>query len=155
MNYKNLAEEAVSRTNSYIGRLPENWITFNDRVNTRVLDSGENLQTKIKMIQNEIAILECELENSYLLITTHRVISKIGEEIQEVDMYEIEGFDSRDDKLNFKLDTQEQPKTHTITIRKIGNKKITYIIDSYFPSFFARLLIYNLSSFTRESKWYS
>ena len=154
MNYTELSAEAVKRTNAYIGQSPENWVTFNNKINTRVLNIGEELQTNINMLEGEIPILECHLDNSNLIITTHRVISKIENNIQELYISEIEGFESTNDKLNFKPDTEVQPQIHYITIRGEKGKKLNYIIDSYFPSFFARLLIYNLSSFVRNNRWY-
>ena len=57
---------------------PNEWITFNDNLNTKLL-LDIYYSEKVTLIDDELPIMKCELENSYILITTDRIISIIDD----------------------------------------------------------------------------
>lgn len=148
------AKEAIDRTSRFIDKAEEDWITFNDKINTRIIHKENEMKVKIDLLEEEIPLFECILSDSFVLISTKRLVSKLNDIYDEIFIKEITGLNDEFEKLNYNLNGAKQPKTHLISVQGINNNNVVFKIDSYYPAFFARILIYNLSCYSRTKKWY-
>ncbi|MCY1660765.1 hypothetical protein [Chryseobacterium sp. SL1] len=136
-----------------IDKKPEDWHTFNDKMYTKIVDNNYK-STKVYLLPNELPILECDLNDSYLLVTSNRVISMINNNFYEIypnDFYEL----CNDyEKFNYKKEGYDHPKTNIICIEKVDGRKVLLKVDSDYPSFFTKILIYNIMLYKKEGRWY-
>lgn len=155
MEPKKIKQEAIQNTLMYIGKLPEGWVTFNDELHTFILDDEYKMKSRISLHPNELPILECVLQDSFVLITTDRVMSDLSGKVQEIllketsDKYFIDEFEQD----NYKKVNGQYPKTFLIALRGMNDKKLLFRIDSYYPASFAKLLITNLANYLKHGFW--
>ncbi len=149
MNSKKLKETVLHICIRYMDEPPERWSTFNDMLHSRILDDDYKVFIPdVVLSSDEIPIFESFLPNSYLLITTSKVISKIENEYDEVLIKEIKKITPNYNENNL------YPKIHKIEIEKMDGNKLVYFIESHHPSFFSIILIKNLVSYVQTNNWY-
>lgn len=153
MKVEEFKQETIQKTLKYIGESPENWITFNDKLHTYIIDNEYQMKFKIDLYSDELPILECILEDSSVLITTKRVISNIFDNLHEISLIEIEGFGNEYEKENYEKVDGKYPKTNLIVINGVNDQKLIFKMDSYYPVSFAKLLISNLSGYLQDGQW--
>lgn len=153
MNTKEFKQKAIDISLRCVDKAPNGWITYNDEINTKLLD--DNYKSKyVSLEKNELPILNCKLDNSYLLITTKRVISIINGNYDEVYSENFEGLCNDYEKFNYKNEDNQQPKTNFICIRRTNKSNLLVIIDSYYPAFFSKILISNVLLYKKEGRWF-
>lgn len=154
MNAKEFKNIALDISLNCVDKKPKDWLTYNDKINTKLLD--DNYESKFVVLQkNELPILDCSLNNSYLLITTARVISIIDNKYDEVYSNDFEGLCNDYEKFNYKKENNQYPKTNFICIEKTDKTKLLAVIDSYYPAFFSKMLICNvLLLYKKEGRWF-
>lgn len=152
MKAKEFKKEVLEITLKCVDRKPEDWTTFNDKMHTIFLQD-DYIPTKVSLLSNELPILECDLYDSYLLVTSDRVISIINNKYDEIypnDFYEL----CNDyEKFNYKKEG-DHPKINIICIQKIDGFKVLLKIDSHYPAFFTKILIYNIMLYKKEGRWF-
>lgn len=84
------------------------------------------------------------LKNYYFLITTDRIISVIDGFYDEVFFIEMNNISNEYNTENFKQINGKYPKTNIIAVKKNDNTTLIAKIDSYYPAYFAKMLIYNV-----------
>lgn len=146
--------EVVEKTLELIDKKPIEWNTFNEKLNTYVIDENHLMQSDILLEDGEEPILECILDDSFMLITTKRLISNFSNNYSEMLINEIIGFGNEFEESNYKMDNNENPKTNLIVVNGSNEKKIILKIDSYEPAYFAKLLITNLSYYAKNGVWF-
>jgi len=146
--------EALQKTLPLMDVPVENWQTFNDRLNTYIVDNSHPMETNVKLAENELPILECILEDSFVLITTEHVVSGDFAHYEQVLLKEILGFTNDFEKDNFKMVGGILPKIHVMVLKVEGNRRLLLKVDSYHPAYFVKVLITNLSYFKKHGKWF-
>lgn len=144
---------AVQITLKSIDKEQSDWITFNDKINTKII-GDDYFRSDIMLLVNELPIMECDLKNSYFLITTDRIISVIDGFYDEVFFIEMNNISNEYNTENFKQINGKYPKTNIIAVKKNDNTTLIAKIDSYYPAYFAKMLIYNIFSYKKLGKWY-
>ena len=153
MNTKEFKDKALEISLKCVDKEPSDWLTFNDNINTKLLD--DNYESKFVLLdENELPILDCSLNNSYLLVTTERVISIIDNNYDEVYSKDFEGLCNDYEKFNYKGENNQNPKTNFICIKKTNKTKLLAVIDSYYPTFFSKMLICNVLLYKKEGRWF-
>ncbi|MDV7699530.1 hypothetical protein N6B72_21675 [Chryseobacterium soli] len=153
MNTKEFKDKALEISLNCVDRQPKDWITFNDKINTKLLD--DTYESKfVSLKKNELPILDCNLNDSYLLITTERVISIINNKYDEIYSNDFEGLCNDFEKLNYKNENSQHPKTNFICLERTDKTKLLAIIDSYYPAFFSKMLICNILLYKKKGKWF-
>lgn len=153
MEVEKFRDEVIEVTQRAVDRKPEEWITFNDTLNTKIIRDCK-FQSKIKLNVDELPILECSLDGAYLLVTTDRIVSVMENYYDEVYFECMDRFLNEFEEDNYKKIDDRYPKIHKIAIRKKDGSKLFYLIDSYYPSAFAKILIQNLSSYKSYGRWF-
>ncbi|MFD2920701.1 hypothetical protein ACFS6H_13335 [Terrimonas rubra] len=143
----------LSVTLKAIDKEPDSWTTFNDALHTRII-KGAYLSDEVELKSSELPILECRLANSYLLITTERVISILNTVYKEMYINEVEKFLNDYEALNYAKKNGQYPGTNRVAIRRIDGAVLEYIIDSHHAAFFSKILIYNIFSYKTKGYWY-
>lgn len=153
MNIKEFKDNAIEISLKCVDKAPKDWLTFNDKINTQLLD--DSYESKFVLLEkNELPILDCSLNNSYLLVTTERVISIIDDNYDEIYSKDFEGLCNDYEKFNYQNEDNQHPKTNFICIKKNDKAKLLVIIDSYYPSFFTKILICNILLYKKEGRWF-
>lgn len=153
MNPKLFKNEAIQKTLKSIDKLPINWVTTNDKINLRILDGILSFRSDVELITNEVPISECFIGDSFFLITTTRVISKLDGHQDELLIKEI--LKLEDLRENYiKDENGVWPKTNLFIVKGENEKQLTLKVDSVHPAYFVKILIYNLSSYLRHGIWY-
>jgi len=93
------------------------WITFNDKIHTKII-GDDYFRSDIILLVNELPIMECDLKNSYFLITTDRIISIMDGYYDEVFFIEMNNVSNEYNAENFKQINGEYPKTNIIAVKK-------------------------------------
>lgn len=151
MNTKEFKDKAIEISLKCLDKEPKDWLTFNDKMNTQLLD--DSYKSKFVLLEkNELPILNCSLNNSYLLVTTERVISIIDNKYGEVYSKDFEGLCNDYEKFNY--ENSQHPKTNFICVEKTNKAKLLVITDSYYPAFFAKMLICNVLLYKKEGRWF-
>lgn len=153
MDIVEFRNEIVRVTSAAIDKPFTEWITFNNTINTKIIN-GPYSNLQIELLKNELPILECNLDDSYLLITTERIVAKINGSTDEVFIELIEGFSNKNDDLNYKRTENGYPKLNKMALLIEDGNIFEFFIDSYYPANFAVILIQNLRSYKRYNKWY-
>ncbi len=153
MNIIDFRKELIKITLEALDKPFDEWITFNDSLHTRIIDNNTNPNFQIKLLDNELPVLECSLDETYLLVTTERVISITNSLNDEVFIDEIGGFSYKDDALNYKT-SNEYSKVSKINIIKRDGNTLSLFTDSYYPFYFTNILIRNILSHKKYNKWY-
>ena len=108
MNTKEFKDKALEISLKCVDRQPKDWLTFNDKINTKLLD--DNYKSKfVSLKKDELPILDCNLNDSYLLITTDRVISIIDNKYDEIHSNDFEGLCNDYEKFNYKKKNDQHP----------------------------------------------
>lgn len=154
MTLEEFKTEALKVTLKSVDKLPEDWETFNDKLNTRIIYDDFDARSGIELLEHELLLLDCELEKSYVLITTERVISIIDHVYDDVLIEQIDKVLIDPESKNFKKVDNKYPKEHLIAVKNKAGKKLMFLIDSYYPSAFAINLIYNVLSYKTLGRWY-
>lgn len=149
-----LKNDAINLSIKSLDKPPEKWETFNDKLNTKIIYDNAYSKKEINLFPGELPILECVLEQSYLLITTDRIISIIENIQKSILIDKIDKFSNDYENQNYKLVNAKYPKIHKILIKTIDGNELLFFIDSYYPSTFAKTLIYNLLSYKKFGYWY-
>jgi hypothetical protein len=145
--------EVIKKTLELIDRTPEEWITFNDKLNTKILDESNLLE--LELVHDEYFLLECILENSFVVITTKRILSKYRDCRYEMNLSDFNGFSNEYEKKNHELINGKGPKTNIISVKnKHSDEKLLFEIDSFYPANFVKMLIMNLESYINNGKWF-
>lgn len=153
MNTKEFKDKAIEISLKCIDKEPSDWITFNDNINTQLL--ADNYESKFVLLgKNELPILDCILNGSYLLVTTERVVSIIDNNYDEIYPKDFEGLCNDYEKFNYKGENNQNPKTNFICIQKSNRTKLLAVIDSYYPAFFSKMLICNVLLYKKEGRWF-
>lgn len=150
---KNIKELAVQITLKSMDREMSDWITFNDQLHTKIV-KDDYVPQKTMLIDYELPIMECDLIDSYFLVTTERIISIIKSSYDEVFFKDIQKVSNEYEAENYKLTDGKYPKTNIIAVKKNNNEILLAYIDSYYPAYFSKILIYNLFSYKTLGKWY-
>lgn len=153
MDSFSLRREVVRGTSNYISFPNGQLVTGNDQLHTFLWEDVEETDWPFPIHSDELPILKCDLGENLLQITTRRVVSLFQGEFYELGLSEIDGFGQDFEKENYSWSGEPLPKTNTITIEDHKGHKIYYEIDSYYPAFFSKILITNLSKYLREGKW--
>ena len=143
-------KELLDRTLSMINEPFANWKTYNDKMNSKLFIQKEN--TGLKLMENELPLFECEMSDSYLLISSDRIISKINDEQNEMLISEIVKFGDEFEKDNIKPLGQDQPKTNLISVYSHEGARLIYKVDSWHPAHFTRILIGNIIKIFANNK---
>jgi len=153
MDVEEFRNEIIKVTSAALDKPFEEWITFNNKLNTKIIN-GPYPNLRVVLLNNELPILECNLEDSYLLITTERIVAEINGIADEVFIESIEGFSNKNDALNYKKTENGYPSLNKIALLKQDENILEFFIDSYYPAHFAIMLLQNLRSHKRYKKWY-
>lgn len=153
MEEKEFKKEVLEITLRCVDRKPEDWLTFNDKMNAKLVEDNYT-PAKVLLLKNEVPILECELNDSYLLVTSNRVISIINEKYDEVYPNNFCELCNDYEKFNYKKEEGDHPKTNIICVEKTDTSKLLIKIDSYYPAFFTKILIYNIMIYKKEGRWF-
>lgn len=153
MTQKEFKDKVLQVTRKAIDKLPSDWITFNDKLNTRIV-SEKLPASQVNLLEDELPILECDLEKSYLLITTKRICSIIEGGYDDLVFEDMDKFLSDYVSENKRIINGFYPKTNKHAIRKKDGSKLIFCIDSYEPAYFTNILIRNILSYKRSNKWY-
>lgn len=145
--------EAIKVTLKAMDNSPDKWMTFNDKIHTYIIDKIQ-MKSGVQLFSSEVPILECVLENDFLLITTERLVSSLFNNHYEMYIKEVIGFSNEFVKENNTKIDGKLPKTNIMVVKGNENKKLLFKIDSYHPAYFVKILIYNLSSYIRYGSWY-
>lgn len=155
MSPQEFRREVIRVTLKAIDKPPIAWITFNDTLHTKILEVEEGISKEnIELIENELPILECDMEKAYLLITTDRVISILDNVCHSTLIKDIQKFSNERESENYKKVAGKYPPTHSVTIIKKNGNEVSFLIDSHHPSYFVKILIYNILSFKEHNKWF-
>lgn len=152
MKSKEFKKKVLEITLRSVDRKPKNWTTFNDKMHTILLEDNY-IPTKASLLSNELPILECDLHDSYLLVTSHRVISIINNKYDEIYPNDFHELCNDYEKFNYKKEG-DHPKTNIICIQKMDGFKVLLKIDSNYPAFFTKILIYNIMLYKKEGRWF-
>ena len=120
---------AVQITLKSMDKGERDWITFNDKIHTKII-GDDYFGSDIMLLVNELPIMECDLKNSYFLITTDRIISVIDGYYDEVFFIEMNNVSNEYNAENFKQINGEYPKTNIIAVKKNDNTTLIAKIDS-------------------------
>lgn len=153
MDVEEFRNEVIKVTSAALDKPFNEWITFNNTLNTKIIN-GPYPDLRVVLLKNEMPILECNLDDSYLLITTERIVAEINGIPDEVFIESIEGFSNRNDVLNYKKTESGYPKLNKIALLMKDENILEFFIDSYYPAHFAIILIQNLRSYKIYNKWY-
>ncbi|MEK6153606.1 hypothetical protein WIW50_10120 [Flavobacteriaceae bacterium 3-367] len=137
-------EEVLTRTLSLVDEPYEKWRTYNYQINTKLFFANEDINGSFNLNNGELPLLECKLEDSYVLITTDRIISILDSEMDQISIQDIDHFGNEFEKENFKIVEGKGPKTNTILLVASKGDKLKFKIDSLYPAYFAKILIHNL-----------
>ncbi|MBK1897373.1 hypothetical protein [Chryseobacterium paridis] len=148
--FKNLVLEVTLKS---VDRKPTDWITFNDKMNTQLVNDSYEAE-KVRLCKKELPIIECNLDNSYFLVTTDRIISIINNEFDEMNIINMVDYCNEYERLNYKQPNGEYPKVNFLCIEKKDGTKFIAKIDSHYPAFFTRILIYNIFLYKTEGRWF-
>ena len=155
MNYRVNKNEVILKTLELIDKNPGEWITFNDKLNTKIVDDSNLLELDLELNQDEEPLLECVLENSFVVITTKRIFSEYNDYKYEMDLRDFEGFGNEYEKKNHELIEGKRPKTNIVSVKsKYSDKRLLFEIDSFYPANFVKMLIINLESYISNGKWF-
>lgn len=136
-----------------IDKSPDEWVTFNDALHTRVIEDIY-IPDKVTLVVDELPILECDLVDNYLLITTERIICVSNDAYEEVYIDKIEKIVNDYEALNYTKINGQYPETNKVALLKRDGSKLTFLIDSYYPAFFSKILIQNILSYKVKGDWY-
>lgn len=153
MTEKELKENALKNSLNSIDKRVEEWVTNNDKINLVFIKnnmSSFNFDLKDK----ELPIVECFLKPNNFLLTTERLLSNFEGNLYEMLISEMEGLCSKSMKEINPKKKSNSLKTNILVIKSFLEDKIYFEVDSLYPTFFMRILIYNLSSYKRYGKWY-
>jgi hypothetical protein len=154
MNIEIFKNEAIQKTLLLINESPENWRTFNDELHTYIIGDSSQMKSGVLLKNNEAPVLECVLEDSFMLITTDRIISKLDSCYEEILLQEIVNLGNEYERENNRIIDGRLPKTNIISINGKNGKKLAFKIDSYYPAHFARTLIINMSNYLKCGEWF-
>jgi hypothetical protein len=129
------------------------WITFNDKLNTKILED-DYLPLKTILINYELPIMECNLIDSYFLVTTERIISIINNSYDEVFFKDMQKLSNEYEAENYRVTNGKYPKTNIIAVKKNNNEVLIAYVDSYYPAYFSKMLISNVFSYKTLHKWF-
>jgi hypothetical protein len=129
------------------------WITFNDKLNIKLL-ADNYLPSMIRLDLNELPIVGCDLGDSYFLITTERVISIIENSYDEVYFSDMNKFSSEYETENYRQVNGKYPKVSIIAIEKKNKNILLLRVDSYYPAYFSKMLLYNIFSYKTLGRWF-
>lgn len=149
----NLRKEVVRGTLNYISLPNGQMVTGNDDLHTFLWKDVKESEWPFPFQSDELPILKCDLGENRLQITTTRIVSLFKGKSYGLELLKVEGIGQDFEKGNYSLSGEPLPKTNIITIEDINGGKLYYEIDSYYPAFFSKLLIVNLSKYLREGKW--
>lgn len=155
MNAEELRSKAVSATLRTMDKPPKSWVTHNDRMNSEIVSSS-NFKSKalFELLENELPIFQCDLMDSVALITTRRAVSFSKGQTDYVFFEDFVELSNDCSKENFKKTNGRLPKTQRLCIEGRMGNRVDLIIDSYYPFYFARVLLRNLVSVINHKKWY-
>lgn len=143
--------ELLDKTLSMVNEPLSNWKTYNDKMNCKIYKENENF-TGYSLMDGELPLFECELDDSYLLISSERIISKLDSENNEMLIAKIIRFGKEFEKDNIKPLGQDQPKINLISIYSQEGTRLIYKVDSWHPAYFSKLLISNIIKMHLASK---
>jgi hypothetical protein len=84
MKGEELKRLAIEKALLLVDEPPENWKTFNDKLNTFILKDREQVRSKIEFNKEEEPILECVLIDSFFIVTTERIVSILSDKYYEL-----------------------------------------------------------------------
>ena len=154
MNSEIFKKEAIQKTLLLINEPPKNWKTFNDQLHTHIIEDDFQMTSDVSLKTNELPVLECILDDSFMLITTDRLISKIENNYQEIQLREIVDLGNDYENDNHRIIDGKLPKINIITVIDKNDKKLAFKIDSYYPAHFVRTLLINMSHYLKHGKWF-
>ncbi|MEM6319611.1 MAG: hypothetical protein AAF960_18200 [Bacteroidota bacterium] len=146
-----LRDKVVNITIKSMDEPPNHWKTFNDNINTTVVS---RLNNDKKPNNDECPILECKLDDNYLLITTDKIVSKFGGQSYGLKLKEVTGLSNRFNERNYSKVGGKPQKTIIQEVLGENGQNLIFEIDSHHPAYFATLIILNLSTFLRNERWY-
>lgn len=153
MNLERFRDDVLDVTLKAIDEEPDAWITFNDSLHTRIIRN--DYKPKLVSIEKyELPILECDLNDSYLLVTTNRVICILHNQYSDMVFEEMDRFKNDYEALNYQKVEGKYSKINKIAIQKKNGLTFIFLIDSHHPAFFVKLLIYNIFSYKVYGHWY-
>lgn len=146
-----LKKEVLTRTLSLVDEPYEKWRTFNKKMNTILFLENEQIKNKsIKLKNSELPLLECKLNDSYVLISTDKVYSILSSKSNEILIENISRFGNEFEKENVEPVGGLQPQTNKVVLYGDEGEKLIFQIDSLYPAYFAKILIHNLISYKRK-----
>ena len=146
-------KEVLTRTLSLVDKPYKEWRTYNQKINTILFFDNENINSSLSLSENELPLLECKLKNSYVLITTNRVVSILGTEIDEILISTISHFGNEFENENLKVVNGKGPKINIIVLVNSKEEKLIFKIDSLYPAYFSKILIHNLISIKTKGSY--
>ena len=147
-------KEAIRKSLLLINEPPENWKTFNNELHTKIIEDVSQTAFNHYLKEDELPVLECVLQNNFVLITTDRIVSSFGNNNEEMFLQDVVKLGNEFDNENFKIVDGRLPKTNIISVIGKGDKELLFEIDSYYPAHFVRTLIINMSYFLKNGKWF-
>jgi hypothetical protein len=155
MESRDFKEEVLNVTLRGINLPPNEWVTYNDKLNSRIIKDNSEVRSNFELIDNELVIFECCLPNNFFVVSTSRLLINFESNNYSIRLKDIVGFSPDYEKENnTKIDGRRLPKTNLLVARDNNADKYKFEVDSYYPAYFVKLLIKNASSFLRSGKWY-
>lgn len=155
MNYQQFKEEAIRNTLKLLDKPYSEWETFNDKLNTRIIADNMVSRSEIKLNQDEFPIVEWLWQDDYTLITTQRIISILDNNYKEMFLFEFKNFGDRFEKENTSYNTKNiLSKINIIEAIDLNNDTLFYKIDSFYPAYFSKMLIINMSNYIKKREWF-
>jgi hypothetical protein len=149
MDTADFRQRILDATLSLLDEPFERWRTHNDKIHTRLFLDGEKPSRTLELAEKELPLLECDLKESYVLITTNQVISIIEAKISSIHFEQIEKFGNEFEADNFK----DQPKTNKVALYDKKGNRLVFVIDALHPAYFSKVLIHNLISFKTKGEF--
>lgn len=146
-------QSVIQVTLKSIDKKVSDWITFNDKINMKFV-TDDYLSSKVELIFNELPIIECDLDDSYFLITTERIISIIEGSFDDVYFNDMNKLSYKYEAENYKQTNGKYPKINIIAVEKRDKKLLLIKVDSYYPAYFSKMLICNIFSYKTFGRWF-
>ncbi len=149
----NLAEEVIKVTLKSIQDSPIIWLDQSKGVLSRLLNKESVLRKNIRLQTDEEPLFEYASLDSYSLITTKRVISDRDNKKLEIEIENIFRV-KLPKRVKVVSDLENIPPSRLLIISDNNGNELCLEFDPYYPHYFARILINNLSSKLRTNSWY-
>lgn len=146
-------QNVLKQTLALVDKPYAEWTTHNNKLNSIVFLKDEHCKFEDELNTNELPLLECVLTNSYVLITTDRVISILDDKRTEMKFENMARFGNEFENENHLSADGKMPKTNRVVIYNNENGRLVFVVDSLYPAYFSKVLIHNLISFRVKGKF--